>query len=85
MTCRSFAIATEALKVLQEFIVKITVIPWISLDKRWCLLCVVHWTSLSLNFIHHTLYDRLIAPGFECHISKARYNNTPPFFFIFFL
>lgn len=52
-----------------------TVILWILLDK--CLLCVVHWTILKVQ-IKDIMYGGIIAPGFECHISQARYNNTPP-------
>lgn len=37
---------------------------------------VVHWTILKVQVFK--MKGGLIAPGFECHISHARYNNTLP-------
>lgn len=51
--------------------IEFTANSWVLLDE--CLLC----GSLD-KFKFKILYGGILAPGFECHISQARYNNTPP-------
>lgn len=62
------------------------------LAKRVSTFCGSLDNSTKINFF---FYYGITAPGFECHISQARHNNTPPllagfifytdFVFLFFL